>query len=303
MADAVEYVEGLSRVNEHAIYPHVFQNADREVGGVLIGTVAPGAGLPLVTGAIPALSADEQRATLTFTQETWEHVHHVLDSEHPDEQIVGWYHSHPGFGIFLSEHDLFIHRNFFSGAAQIALVVDPLAGTEGVFCWHADEIATLYERPTGGPWIGVAGPPPGAPAPAPARRRIELDMAPDPTPYPIVAIVLAVVLGLGFGLVGARLAFDNGTPEPTPTPAQTREPTPERTNEPTPTTTVQPSPTPRATVEQSPTPRATADSSSRPTRTGTPSTAAPSPAPTTATTARAEETLSAALGGGGEGPR
>jgi proteasome lid subunit RPN8/RPN11 len=315
VADAVEYVEGLSRVNEHAIYPHVFQNADREVGGVLIGTVAPGAGLPLVSGAIPALSADEQRATLTFTQETWEHVHHVLDTEHPDKQIVGWYHSHPGFGIFLSEHDLFIHRNFFSGAAQIALVVDPLAGTEGVFCWHADEIATLYERPTGGPWIGVAGPPPGAPAraPAPARRRIELDMAPDPTPYPLVAIVLAVVLGLGFGLVGARLAFDNGTPEPTPTPAQTREPTPERTVAPAPTTTVEPSPTPGATVEPSPTPgatvapsptpRATADRSPRPARTAKPSTAVPSPAPTTATTARAEGTSSGAPEAGGEGPR
>src|SRR5262245_42626594 len=127
--DTVDSVRGLARVNERSIYPHVFQNADREVGGVLVGLApAGGGGLPRVRAAIPAIAADEQRATLTFTQDAWEHVHRVLDRDHPDLQIVGWYHSHPGFGIFLSEHDLFIHRNFFSGRSQIALVVDPLGG-------------------------------------------------------------------------------------------------------------------------------------------------------------------------------
>lgn len=135
-------IAGLREATRDIVHPHVFENADREVGGVLVGRV-PG---PVIAGAIPALYADERRAALTFTQDAWEHVHKVLDHRYPGEQIVGWYHSHPGFGIFLSEHDLFIHRNFFGGDSQIALVVDPLARTEGVFAWVEGEIAPLFER-------------------------------------------------------------------------------------------------------------------------------------------------------------
>jgi proteasome lid subunit RPN8/RPN11 len=246
MADTTEYIDGLARVSELTIYRHVFDNADREVGGVLIGRAPADAALPQVTAAIPAIAADEQRATLTFTQEAWEHVHRVLDREHPDKQIVGWYHSHPGFGIFLSDHDLFIHQNFFSGPAQIALVVDPLAGTEGVFCWHAGSISQLYERPTAGRWIGLGSPR----ATTPVKQRIEIDVAPEQRPYPIVPVVLSVVVGLGVGLLGARVVFnDDSSAQVAPTPAATASPI-----RPTPTPTPTPSPPPAPTV----TPSATA---------------------------------------------
>ena len=144
---------GLRTVNEETIYPHIFPNADREVGGVLVGRTPADQGLPMITGAIEALSADEQVATLTFTQDAWEHVHKVLAQDFAeDDRIVGWYHSHPGFGIFLSEHDLFIHRNFFSAPSQIAVVVDPHGKTEGAFVWKDGEIEMLFEKPTPSSW-------------------------------------------------------------------------------------------------------------------------------------------------------
>jgi proteasome lid subunit RPN8/RPN11 len=155
-ARAINEIAGLQVVSDAVIYQHVFDNADREVGGVLVGRTAADGGLPLITGAIPAISADEQRATLTFTQEAWAHVHRVLEREFPpDEQIVGWYHSHPGFGIFLSGHDLFIHENFFNAPSQIAVVVDPHARMEGVFAWRDGELAALFEHPTPGGWIAA----------------------------------------------------------------------------------------------------------------------------------------------------
>lgn len=146
-------VIGYVTVSEHDIYPQIFGNADREVGGVLVGRVPASGGMPLLTGAIPALSADEQRASLTFTQETWAHVHDILETDFPqDEKIVGWYHSHPNFGIFLSGHDLFIHENFFDGPSQIAVVVDPIGCTEGIFAWRDGEVVCLFERPTPSGW-------------------------------------------------------------------------------------------------------------------------------------------------------
>ena len=41
-------------------------------------------------------------------------------------RIVGWWHSHPGFGCFLSRTDLHTQEFFFPESYQVALVVDPI---------------------------------------------------------------------------------------------------------------------------------------------------------------------------------
>ena len=64
-------------------------------------------------------------ASLTFTHETWADLHSQVEQKYPTEMIVCWHHTHPGFGVFLSGYDQFIHRNFFPEPWQIALVVDP----------------------------------------------------------------------------------------------------------------------------------------------------------------------------------
>lgn len=212
-------VPGLPRVCDEIVYPHVFGTADREVGGVLVGCISDTGGLPLVTGAIEALHADERRSALTFTQEAWEHVHRRLETDfHHDDQIVGWYHSHPGFGIFLSDDDLFIHRHFFSGPSQIALVVDPLEGTEGVFVWDGDEIVALPLRSTAAPWSGLA--PRGAPE-QPAER---VSVYRHREPYPVVVLALALILGalIGFGAWNLASGGSPRAAEATPTPAHAR---------------------------------------------------------------------------------
>jgi len=45
-------------------------------------------------------------------------VHREIDKKHRDKKIVGWIHTHPDFGIFLSEYDKFIQQNFFGEADQ-----------------------------------------------------------------------------------------------------------------------------------------------------------------------------------------
>lgn len=206
---------GLQSASAAVIYPHVFANADREVGGVLVGRTPVDRGLPLVTGAIPAVSADEQRATLTFTQEAWAHVHRTLERDFPaDEQIVGWYHSHPGFGIFLSGHDLFIHENFFSSPSQIAVVIDPHARTEGVFVWRSSELVVLLERATPNGWVAV----PVAREPRAGGGAVVRPAHPHESQregYPLLALAIAGVLGvlIGFGIwTVAEGSSGTGTP-------------------------------------------------------------------------------------------
>ncbi|MFX0001055.1 MAG: Mov34/MPN/PAD-1 family protein [Candidatus Hodarchaeota archaeon] len=41
-------------------------------------------------------------------------------------RVVGWWHSHPGFGCFLSPTDVKTQEFFFPESYQVALVVDPV---------------------------------------------------------------------------------------------------------------------------------------------------------------------------------
>jgi proteasome lid subunit RPN8/RPN11 len=110
---------------------------EAEICGVLIGTVKDG--VTRVEACIAGENAQQGGAHVTFTQETWQHIYRIKDAQFADSSIVGWYHSHPGFGIFLSDYDLFIHRNFFTAPHQIAWVFDPHSEAEGCFGWVSPE--------------------------------------------------------------------------------------------------------------------------------------------------------------------
>ena len=130
------------RVNQ-SITQHARQNREREVGGVLLGDVSrdeKGWLYVVVTHALPAEFANETRGHLTFTHQTWLKIHRLRESQYPEKTIVGWYHTHPGWTIFLSPSDLFIHQNFFKQPWQIALVIDPSLDRAGFFVWNGGEI-------------------------------------------------------------------------------------------------------------------------------------------------------------------
>lgn len=171
-----------------AIDAHARDDLDRELGGVLLGTAACSAEgtIVVVEAAIPALHTDASRGSVTFTHDTWEEINRIKDRDHPDKRIVGWYHTHPGFGLFLSDYDVFIHRNFFSLPWQVALVVDPRKGESGFFVWEGGELAGPRE-------FGVAGPaaPPPVAVPAPAAP------APPPVAAPAESATWRILMAVG----------------------------------------------------------------------------------------------------------
>ena len=120
---------------------HARSSSKAEICGVLIGQDRNS--LIEVQACIAGVNAEEAGAHVTFTQDTWEHIYKVKDKEYPEHRIVGWYHSHPGFGVFLSDHDTFIHKNFFSSPGQVAWVFDPHSDEEGCFGWVGGRIERL----------------------------------------------------------------------------------------------------------------------------------------------------------------
>jgi proteasome lid subunit RPN8/RPN11 len=136
------------------IHKHGKAHPEVEVCGVLAGNIFHDDHGPYayVQAAIQGNDAVNRQTQVTITSQTWSRIHETLEKEHPDKRIVGWYHTHPGFGIFLSGMDLFIQDNFFNEPWQVAFVHDPLGGEEGVFVWR-DGAATrephLIEDDTG----------------------------------------------------------------------------------------------------------------------------------------------------------
>lgn len=137
--------KALQKAREHAA-----SDKANEVGGVLLGTFRQQGGKQqvFVTGIVRALKAVGRSASVNFTPDTWAHIWRKIDTDpdYQDEQkwkMVGWYHTHPNFGIFLSSMDLSIHHGHFAQPSHVALVIDPVRDDEGFFCWRTDKRETM----------------------------------------------------------------------------------------------------------------------------------------------------------------
>jgi len=119
---------------------HAHGNAYRsvEVCGVFVGDVREvnGKQVTYTTAIIEGEGATHQAGAVTFTADTWTHIQQTMDDKYEGQRIVGWYHTHPNFGIFLSEMDLFIQEHFFNLDWQIAFVYDPVRLEDGLFTWQ-----------------------------------------------------------------------------------------------------------------------------------------------------------------------
>ena len=179
------------------ILAHAQTNTQVELCGVLIGQVQRDAFGPfaIVEDVIKGEHARNQGAQVTFTQDTWTHIFAEADQRHRGKQIIGWYHTHPGFGIFLSPMDMFIQENFFNLPWQVAFVVDPLAGKEGIFVWRNGKATPAMQY-----WVGdhlkIAGQPVASrrETEAPKHEEPEIPQAPAPHVRSIAWDIIQMVL-------------------------------------------------------------------------------------------------------------
>jgi proteasome lid subunit RPN8/RPN11 len=123
---------------------HASSDLEREVGGILVGVWSIDSNTRqqfiVIETALPARFTRQGSVFLTFTQDSLVDLHAELDENYPGKQIVGWYHTHPGLGVFLSPYDTWLHQHFFPEPWQVALVIDPHAITGGFFIRQADKI-------------------------------------------------------------------------------------------------------------------------------------------------------------------
>lgn len=93
-----------------------------------------------VTESVPALDAPGSRTSVKLTPRDWASLLERRDRDYPHLRLVGWFHTHAGWGVFLSDADVFAHRHFFAHPNMVAHVMDPIAGRDGFFHWRDGSI-------------------------------------------------------------------------------------------------------------------------------------------------------------------
>jgi proteasome lid subunit RPN8/RPN11 len=188
------------------IVRHAHEDKSVEICGVLVGQWKQDDNGPFVaiSECIRCDDAAKKSGEVTFTHDAWAQINQEMDTRFVDLKIVGWYHSHPGFGVFLSERDVFIHEHFFSNPGQVAFVVDPRQKTEGVFTWSNGKpgFSSHY-------WIGNLVYAAGDEKHASESEPINRVVAPTPVknqPLPLLTILCRSMPWVAVFLIGYLLA-------------------------------------------------------------------------------------------------
>ena len=122
------------------ICKHAGSDLENEVGGWLIGKQRrdhnTGQVYIVIEAVLPAIHTRHGGAFLTFTQDSQVAMYELMEEWYPGKELVGWYHTHPKMGVFLSSYDVWLHKYFFKKPWQVALVVEPHSNVAGFFLWN-----------------------------------------------------------------------------------------------------------------------------------------------------------------------
>ncbi len=150
--------EAIDLVLSHQPYYTMMQHASSshyEIGGLLVGKVykRDQKFLVHIEKAIPDKLGESGSATYSFTYKSWARLMNITEEEYSSLRIVGWYHSHPNYGIFYSSVDKESHRTYFPKPWMIGVVVDPVRYTAGLFSIREGErdprmLSGFYEIPS-----------------------------------------------------------------------------------------------------------------------------------------------------------
>lgn len=130
----VVFIERSALEGLHDFLAH---DVTREHGGVLVGQSFYDPEekhyFSVIRTAIPAYESEGSSVHLQFTPDTWAFISGIIEESYPEYVVLGWYHSHPGLGVFMSGTDRGTQSAFYSHEWNMAVVVDPIVKKTGWF--------------------------------------------------------------------------------------------------------------------------------------------------------------------------
>lgn len=124
-----------------------------EIGGFLLGrfdAINEEQYVVSLEKFLPITPSAQNRYTVQFGDTAWMELEEAF-KEYPGLKLVGWFHTHPGHGLFLSAADLREHKALFQSRHQVAMEIDPLTAELdlAVFTWtKAGDLNNQEQRKT-----------------------------------------------------------------------------------------------------------------------------------------------------------
>jgi proteasome lid subunit RPN8/RPN11 len=122
-----------------ALDEFALRDTSREQAGLLLGRWEKGAEGPYLL-VVEALEAGIGDGASRFSERSWSHARRVARHRYPDLKVVGWFHTHPGTGLDLSEEEKSVHRKFFPESYQVVYVVDPVRRERNFHAWNQGQL-------------------------------------------------------------------------------------------------------------------------------------------------------------------
>ncbi|WP_037677793.1 JAB N-terminal domain-containing protein [Streptomyces griseus] len=118
-----------------------------EEGGFLLGKVyrrpdSADGHVVIVEHVLPAEHSGASHMHFTFTGDSFRTMSRVMEERHPEDQLLGWYHTHlfsAVGGMGLSRTDVELHRATFRRPWQVAALINISGGRRVVRCYSRSE--------------------------------------------------------------------------------------------------------------------------------------------------------------------
>ncbi len=126
----------ISKIAEEKMRNHAMSKVHErlEVMGLMLGQVFVDGGVEYtVVRDVATTDLDASSTRVRFRRDGFEKLFASMDDIGFDHIVTGWYHSHPGHGVFMSPTDVDTQRGMFSSSYHRAVVIDPINKEIGAY--------------------------------------------------------------------------------------------------------------------------------------------------------------------------
>ncbi len=116
--------EVLEKMTDHA---DEGLDEEKEIMGLMVGKLyRDNKGVYAEVFSVITSNLQSDMVSVRFDSVSMDDLFDAIDELEDDNMVVGWYHSHPGFGCFMSETDIKTQDGLFGKLGGFAIVIDPV---------------------------------------------------------------------------------------------------------------------------------------------------------------------------------
>lgn len=138
-------------INRHAfktMASHSVDGIPNEIGGLLIGKPCINENNELISWVIETAKGDclSERVKVVIKKETYNKAWQIMDKYEEEGEkliVIGYYHTHPNMGTFLSPYDKNAIWANWVNLYNIAIVLDPVRNSWGCFGYSGENLVKI----------------------------------------------------------------------------------------------------------------------------------------------------------------